>query len=118
MERQSLTCSNPRCKKDFTNPIIVQVVGSKNKAPYPACPYCLTEIAKEEALEVEEENSVQETKRALVKQAITQLKEVESTQPPSETRKCPHQLGYLKKRPKGEGIPEECMTCEKLLECM
>ncbi len=33
--------------------------------------------------------------------------------------KCPHHyLGYLSVRSKGEEIPEECMTCEKTIECM
>ena len=33
--------------------------------------------------------------------------------------KCPnHYLGYLSERSKGEGIPEECMICEKTIECM
>jgi len=31
---------------------------------------------------------------------------------------CPHYLGYLGKRAKGEGIPEECLACEKAVECM
>jgi len=32
--------------------------------------------------------------------------------------KCLHHLGYLSQRPRGEKIPEECMTCEKIVECM
>lgn len=31
---------------------------------------------------------------------------------------CPHYLGYLRQRAKGEGIPEECLACEKAVECM
>jgi hypothetical protein len=31
---------------------------------------------------------------------------------------CPHYFGYLGKRAKGEGIPEECLACEKAVECM
>lgn len=31
---------------------------------------------------------------------------------------CQHQFGYLSQRSEGEEIPEECMLCEKLLECM
>ncbi|MEM3626666.1 MAG: hypothetical protein QXZ25_01425 [Candidatus Bathyarchaeia archaeon] len=32
--------------------------------------------------------------------------------------KCPHSFGYLSQRRKGEKIPDECITCEKLLDCM
>ena len=31
--------------------------------------------------------------------------------------KCPHRFGYLIKLPKNAPIPEECLTCQKLLEC-
>lgn len=31
---------------------------------------------------------------------------------------CPHFFGYLGQRAKGEGIPEECLACEKAVECM
>ncbi|MEM1539366.1 MAG: hypothetical protein QXW82_01250 [Candidatus Bathyarchaeia archaeon] len=31
---------------------------------------------------------------------------------------CPHYFGYLRERPREEGIPEECLTCEKVVECM
>jgi uncharacterized membrane protein (UPF0127 family) len=31
---------------------------------------------------------------------------------------CPHYFGYLRERARGEGIPEECLACEKAVECM
>jgi hypothetical protein len=31
---------------------------------------------------------------------------------------CQHFLGYLKKRPKGKSVPDECLTCNKMIECM
>jgi hypothetical protein len=31
---------------------------------------------------------------------------------------CPHRLGYLASRPKNASIPQECLTCKKILECM
>ncbi len=30
---------------------------------------------------------------------------------------CRHQFGFLSQRPKGVVIPEECFTCEKMLDC-
>jgi hypothetical protein len=35
-----------------------------------------------------------------------------------ETVACPHYLGYLKKRQKNSPIPEGCLTCNKIIECM
>ena len=43
-DNQSLTCSNPRCKKIFANPILVQNLSSEKMVSYSGCPYCLTEI--------------------------------------------------------------------------
>jgi hypothetical protein len=31
---------------------------------------------------------------------------------------CKHRFGFLSKRAKGVVIPEECFTCEKMLDCM
>jgi hypothetical protein len=31
---------------------------------------------------------------------------------------CPHHVGYLKKRSKDEGVPDSCLTCPKILQCM
>ena len=31
---------------------------------------------------------------------------------------CAHFLGYLKTRPKGSPIPDECLLCAAIMECM
>jgi len=31
---------------------------------------------------------------------------------------CLHQFGFLGQRPKGTEVPDECLMCEKLLECL
>jgi len=31
--------------------------------------------------------------------------------------KCSHHFGYLASLPKFESVPQECLTCQKLLEC-
>jgi hypothetical protein len=31
---------------------------------------------------------------------------------------CLHHVGYLKKRPKDESVPDSCLTCPKILQCM
>lgn len=36
----------------------------------------------------------------------------------SDEVKCGHFLGYLKKRPKNTPIPDECLTCSKMIECL
>jgi len=34
---------------------------------------------------------------------------------PSE---CPHHFGYLANRPKDVPIPQDCLTCPKIVDCM
>jgi len=36
----------------------------------------------------------------------------------SKAEKCSHHFGYLNQRSKGQKIPEECLTCQKVIECM
>jgi len=117
MENKSFTCPNPKCAKDFTNPITVQDLGSKNEASYSACPHCLTKIETENETEIKEEET-QTIESARIRQTIAQLKEIKATQQPPTIHKCPYKFGYLRTRSKSENIPEECMTCEKLLDCM
>ncbi len=31
---------------------------------------------------------------------------------------CRNHFGFLTQRPKGLAVPEECLTCEKMLQCM
>jgi len=34
------------------------------------------------------------------------------------TASCPHHVGYLKTRSKNETVPDSCLTCPKILQCM
>jgi len=46
--------------------------------------------------------------------------ETEKTEIPEETRNsgCPHYFGYLTEHPKNTPIPNECLTCFKIMECL
>jgi len=46
--------------------------------------------------------------------------EAEKTEFPEETRNsgCPHYFGYLREHPKNTPIPNECLTCVKIMECL
>ncbi|MDI6905109.1 MAG: hypothetical protein QMD13_06450 [Candidatus Bathyarchaeia archaeon] len=43
------------------------------------------------------------------------VKPIEKDKDPSG---CPHHFGYLANRPKNDPVPQECLTCPKILECM
>lgn len=113
------TCSNPECERDFVNPIIVEDFSSKNRLSYQACPYCLTRVV-EEAGKAEEKT--RKEKRSKIKREETRTPEVIAVHPAQQLyakeTECPYYFGYLSQRSKKENIPEECMTCEKIVGCM
>jgi len=79
----------------------------KNEKPYLACPYCLSAIKTET-----EEPLIEASNVKLVQEA-----KIEEPKEPSAT-KCPHHFGYLSKRSGDGKIPESCMMCEKIVQCM
>jgi len=38
-------------------------------------------------------------------------------QPQTESPKCPYSFGYLKKLDKDASIPDECLSCSRIMEC-
>lgn len=106
----SFTCPNPKCEKPFASPITVQNLTHPNKTPYYACPYCLTEIRETS------ENQPRTHRRSKTELSITQPVQTKPAQEPY-SQKCAYHFGYLGKRSKDEKIPDECMICEKLIDC-
>ncbi len=76
-----------------------------------------------EPLELEEEPVVKPLERE-EKPAVEPLeKEKESAAKPLEKEGkgpsgCPHEFGYLAKRPKDAPIPQECLVCSRIVDCM
>jgi hypothetical protein len=114
-ENKKHTCPNPLCGKNFTNPIKVENIG--NGAVYEACPYCLTEIIVEKPAPIstiEQENP--EIERKTEEKPPT--KEKHTVQAIPEKAECKHYFGYLSQRSSKGGVPEECIICEKIVQCM
>lgn len=118
VESQSLTCANPKCRRVFANPIIVEDLSLNETGPYQACPYCLTELAVEGIAEAEAED--EELEKGAKTQASERIekRELKLTPESLTDHGCSHHFGYLSERSKSEGIPEECMTCDRIVQCM
>jgi DNA-directed RNA polymerase subunit RPC12/RpoP len=99
-----------RCGEEFKKPLLVTVSSTASAQKYLACPRCLTkmDIVKETRTETKREEHPSKEERAGTKRESSNLKEAE----------CTHFLGYLKKRPKNTPIPDDCLTCEKMIECL
>lgn len=41
-----------------------------------------------------------------------------STRPLTNSLKCPHHFGYLRKLAKDTPLPDECLGCYKIVECL
>ena len=99
------TCRNPSCGKDFDKPLKTVNLQESPK-PYLACPFCLTKIGEQVEIntpEIQEEPSSSEEKSS------------RNTEKP-ET--CHYHVGYLSEREDKKQIPDECIVCNVLIECM
>ena len=96
------------CHGTFEKPILATVNSRGYAQTYYACPRCLTKVAvvkdSKEKREEKASPSVEKVKRSEVKH--------------ESAVECKHFLGYLKKRPKGTSIPDECLVCDKMVECL
>ena len=41
-----------------------------------------------------------------------------TSEKPKDDLTCNHFLGYMRKRAKDMPIPDECLTCSRMIECM
>jgi hypothetical protein len=118
-ENQTFKCSNPSCGKVFAKPLKAKNLASKETEPYDACPYCLTETVLEEktSAEIKSEQKTKTREIEIKRSSILPIEE-KSAQTNPKVQKCTHHFGYLSKRSSKEKIPEECMICENLVQCM
>jgi len=91
---------------------------SKNAEVYDACPFCLTEITLEKSSTTFEEKKNLKRRKTGSEQASVDFKEKTLAESSPKVRGCVHHFGYLSKRSKKEKIPEECMICENIVQCM
>lgn len=102
-----LTCDG--CGENFERPILATIVSGGSSRTYYACPRCLTKVW--DIKHQKDDRNMEEKKASTI--IVHKAKESES----NETE-CGHFLGYLKKRPKNTPIPDDCLTCNKMIECL
>lgn len=104
-----LTCPNNKCGKVFDKPLQTINLQQNSDTPYNSCPYCFTEITLPES---EIENPSEESFTEI------ELDKEESAEVLEETIICNHHLGYLKEKELKQQIPEECILCTRVIDCM
>jgi hypothetical protein len=86
-----------------------------NPEPYLACPHCLTQITTQENPPTAEPKPNLHTETP--ETAEDKTAEEKTTQTPTKPQ-CNHHFGYLSERSNKEKIPEECITCTDIVNCM
>ena len=102
--KRTFTCSNVSCRKTFDNPLKTLNLRDDPAEPYLACPFCLAKI---EGFKIEVDKETKPEKR------VTEEKPV-VVRPGS----CQYHLGYLSEREQKEQIPDDCIVCKDIVECM
>ena len=138
-----IICPNPKCHMEIEKPILLNNLSMTPAEQYYACPHCLIKLdtgAENEedvieesapgppmhpslkkvldvisAIPQKEREGVEDEEEAPVKPLKEEEKGPEKEESPNG---CLHHFGYLAHRPKDIPIPQECLTCPKIVECM
>jgi len=113
LNHESCTCPNDECGKNFDHPVQLTVLSSNPVETYQACPYCMSRIDLPE-----EEKSTKNTLASLKIKAALEKEQERTEKKETNEARCSHGFGYLKKRPKGTPIPDECLICQKMIQCL
>lgn len=103
---QTIVCSYVKCGKSFSEPIELTVRAEGSLETYYACPHCFSRVSASDNLE-----------KGLGEAPLGALRD-DSEGIENDAVNCAHSLGYLKTRPKDSPIPDECLTCSRILKCM
>ena len=110
------TCKNSSCRKTFTTPLKTINLQEDTTEPYLACPYCLTKLEIEQPKK-EKEPRIFEPLSKISSENIQDDNKVKNRnrEKPSD---CQFHLGYLSERSSKDQIPDDCLICKDIVECM
>jgi len=138
-ESGAIICPNPKCHREIEEPILLNNLSTTPAEQYYACPHCFIKLdadAENDEDITEESTSDQPLHPSLEKvldaiSAQPQKEEKEKDEkkeeePPAKPAKkeekgpseCPHNFGYLASRAKDAPIPQGCLTCPRIVDCM
>ena len=127
-------CPNPKCRREIEEPILLTNLSVTPTEQYDACPHCFTKlepetlVSQDEVTEVTEKqapsgNVVLEKAKDSTSQVLRKVEDLihrsnGTKEEERETPGCPENFGYLANRPKDAPIPQECLFCPKMVDCM
>lgn len=124
-ESVNVICPNPKCEREIEDSILLTNLSVRPPEQYDACPYCFTKLMPETTVEPEKVTLSEEVLETSKESSSQVLKKVEkmilgSNEIKEEEKEtgCPQEFGYLANRPKDAPIPQECLLCPKIVDCM
>jgi hypothetical protein len=84
----------------------------KQTEPYYACPYCLTKLEIEQPKREEEKVSFEKLSQTQPE------KKQDKNRSKEKAAECQLHPGYLSERSSKEQIPDGCLVCKDIVECM
>jgi len=120
-ESDEYICPSDRCGRVFSEPLrLTDLSNRPQEKNYYACPFCFSRVDVNEIMRNPESPDMKphiepELSASSSKERMNEKINDENKMTVSE---CPHQFGYLKNRSKGAEIPDKCLTCANILQCM
>jgi DNA-directed RNA polymerase subunit RPC12/RpoP len=98
------------CRGTFQKPLSATLSSRGYIQKYSACPHCLSKVTIVKQHESEEKKETAIDLGETMKASVVKDRE--------DSAQCKHFLGYLKTRPKDMSVPDECLTCDRMIQCM
>jgi len=132
-----IVCPNPKCHREIEEPILLNNLSTTPAEQYYACPHCFIKL--DENAENDEDIAQESTVDSSLHPSLEKVLDVISAQPQKEKEgkkkkeeplveppekkekgpsECSHNFGYLASRARDAPIPQECLTCPKIVDCM
>lgn len=111
-------CGYDRCGKSFATPVRLTDLSHKPRSEtYYACPYCFSKM-EESCPHVDSELKMMKDGGYEISTKGMKTGAHKDSGKDALAANCPHHVGYLKTRSKDEAVPDSCLTCSKILQCM
>jgi hypothetical protein len=109
------------CGEEYGQPILTENLSGHSQEEYYACSRCLSkvEVTSEKRSKTLVNEVVVREPHEKVEIAAEEIRNISSGKIEVNVQaSCQHELGYLKKRDRASPIPDECLICTKMIECM
>lgn len=117
-DKHSSDCNCEACGRAFGNPIELTILSSEPLQTYKACPFCFSKVDEGSSMEEFGKTIFPSSPQDLMGNLETPQERSPEKPETSDEAACPHHFGYLRKRPKNSPIPDTCLTCRRMVQCV